>query len=173
MGLYTLYIPNNDVRIGLSNSLMKVLSSHEKRQTDTFIAAFKRAVRDDNMTRARELLTAYLAGIPCDVLSDRGEKTYHALFYALFSLLGFAPKIENGCARGYSDMIFETKTSVYCIEFKVDKSVDEALRQIEQRGYLEPYAATGKRLVMVGVNFSTEKRTIDGWLEKDCTCGNN
>ena len=163
--LYTLCIPNNDVRIGLSNSLMKVLSSHEKRQTDTFIASFKRAVRDDNMARARELLTAYLAGIPCDVLSDRGEKTYHAIFYALFSLLGFAPKIENGCARGYSDMIFETKTSVYCMEFKVDKSVEEALRQIEERGYLEPYAASGKRLVMVGVNFSTEKRNIDGWVE--------
>ena len=165
--LYTLCIPNNDVRIGLSDSLLPLLSHYESVQTDTFIAAFKRAVRDDNMTRARELLTAYFAGIPCDVLSDRGEKTYHAIFYALFSLLGFAPKIENGCARGYSDMIFETKTSVYCIEFKVDRSVDEALRQIEQRGYLAPYAATGKRLVMVGVNFSTKDRTIDGWLEKD------
>ena len=163
--MYTLCIPNNDVRIGLSDSLLPLLSNYESAQTDTFIAAFKRAVRDDNMVRARELLTAYLAGIPCDVLSDKGEKTYHAIFYALFSLLGFAPKIENGCARGYSDMIFETKTSVYCMEFKVDRSVEEALRQIEERGYLEPYASSGKRLVMVGVNFSTEKRNIDGWVE--------
>ena len=163
--MYTLCIPNNDVRIGLSDSLLPLLSNYESAQTDTFIAAFKRAVRDDNMARARELLMAYFAGIPCNVLSDKGEKTYHAIFYALFSLLGFAPKIENGCARGYSDMIFETKTSVYCMEFKVDRSVEEALRQIEERGYLEPYAASGKRLVMVGVNFSTEKRNIDGWVE--------
>ena len=165
--VYTLGIPNNDVRIGLSNSLLPLVTHLKKGKNDDFIMDFKDAIWDDDLARAQGLLEAYLSGIPCDVLSDRGEKTYHAIFYALFSLLGFAPKIENGCARGYSDMIFETSTSVYCMEFKVDKSAEAALRQIVEKGYLGPYVGKGKRLVMVGVNFSTEKRNIDGWIARE------
>ena len=160
---YTLGIPNNDVRIGLSKSLLPLVTNLKRGRSDDFILEFKRAIRDDDLPRAKNLLEAYLSGIPCDILTDRGEHTYHAIFYALFSLLGFAPKIENGCARGYSDMIFETPTSIYCMEFKVDKSAEAAIRQIVEKGYLAPYATSPKRLVMLGVNFSTEKRNIDGW----------
>ena len=163
--MYTLCIPNNEVRVGLSDSLLPLLSNYEKKDTDMLIARFKRAVRADDLATARELLYGYFAGIHNRVLEDKGEHTYHAIFYTLFSLLGFAPKIENGCARGYSDMIFETPTSVYCMEFKVDRSAAEALRQIEERGYLEPFVGKGKRLVMVGVNFSTKERNIAEWEE--------
>ena len=161
---YVLGVPNNDVRIGLSESLLPLLVNYNITQTNTFIMQFQSAVFSDDMTRARTLLEAYLAGIHHKVLKDKGEHTYHAIFYTLFSLLGFAPKIENGCARGYSDMIFETPTSIYCMEFKVDKSAEAAIQQIIDKGYLRPYAASGKRLVMVGVSFSTGKRNIENWV---------
>ena len=166
---YTIGIPNNDVRTGLSKSLLPLVTHFKKGRNDDFILDFKDAIRSDNLPHAKALLEAYLSGIPCDILTDRGEHTYHAIFYALFSLLGFAPKIENGCARGYSDMIFETLTSIYCMEFKVDKSAESAIRQIIDRGYLDPYAATGKRLVMIGVSFSTKKRNIENWLTRPYT----
>ena len=64
--------------------------------------------------------------------------TCHAIFYALFSLLGFPPKIEDGTARGYSGMIFQTQTSIYCMELKVDQNAEKAISQIIAKGYLEP-----------------------------------
>ena len=165
--MYTLCIPNNDVRIGLSDSLLPMVSRQAKEDNDMCIARFKRAIASDDTATAKQLLYAYLAGIPCDILKDKGEHTYHAIFYALFSLLGFPPKIENGSARGYSDMVFQTQTSVYCIEFKVDQSAEKAIRPIIDKGYLEPYLASGKRLVMVGVNFSTAERNITEWVEQE------
>ena len=57
----------------------------------------------------------------------------------------------------------ETADSVYVFEFKLDGSVEEALRQIDDKGYMIPYSANGKRLVKVGVNFDKELRTIGEW----------
>ena len=163
---YIIGVPNNDVRIGLSENLLPLISSYTKTQNNTFMIRFQQAILSDDTTAAKELLHAYLAGLPCDILKDKGEHTYHAIFYALFSLLGFPPKIENGTARGYSDMIFQTATSIYCMEFKVDQSAEKAIRQIIEKGYLEPYTTTGKRLVMIGVNFSTKERNITEWVEQ-------
>lgn len=50
------------------------------------------------------------------------------------------------------------------LEFKCDKTPEEALAQIDDRGYLVPFEADGRRLVKAGVNFSSETRTIDGWV---------
>ena len=48
-------------------------------------------------------------------------------------------------------------------ELKVDGSVEEALRQIDSKGYLVPYTADGRKLVKVGVNFDSATRTVSGW----------
>lgn len=57
----------------------------------------------------------------------------------------------------------ETKEYVYIIEFKLDKSAEEALQQIEEKGYAVPYKADSRKLIKIGVNFSSEKRNIANW----------
>ncbi len=72
-------------------------------------------------------------------------------------------KVEVPFAAGRTDAILETTNTVYIIEYKVDKSADEALKQIEDKHYADPYAADKRRILKVGVNFSTESRTIESW----------
>lgn len=53
--------------------------------------------------------------------------------------------------------------TIYVIEIKVDKSADEALKQIDDKGYMIPYESSGKRLIKCGVSFSTLTRTLQDW----------
>ena len=62
-----------------------------------------------------------------------------------------------------ADAVLHMPDTVYVIELKYDKSADEALRQIDDKGYLIPYSADGKRLVKVGINYDSQKRTIGDW----------
>ena len=55
------------------------------------------------------------------------------------------------------------KEYVYILEFKMDGSADEALQQIEAKGYAKPYAADPRQLIRIGMNFSSETRTIAEW----------
>ena len=64
------------------------------------------------------------------------------------------------------DMVIETKDYVYIVEFKLDGTPEEALRQIEEKGYDKPFAMDRRKLYRIGVNFSLEKRSIDEWKIK-------
>ena len=118
-------------------------------------------------------LAAFLSSIPYDshdaLKSPQAtEKHFHYTFYLILRLLG-----GGGCrlldeqtqALGRVDCIIEYPQVVYVFEFKLDGSADEALRQIEDRGYAKPYLADKRRLVKVGVNFSSKTSTIADWLE--------
>ena len=53
--------------------------------------------------------------------------------------------------------------TIYVMELKFDKMAEEALKQIDDKGYLIPYSADGKRMVKVGINYDSQKRTIGEW----------
>ena len=46
---------------------------------------------------------------------------------------------------------------------KLNKTAADALTQIKEKRYHEKYLASGKRITLVGINFSSESRTIDDW----------
>lgn len=83
-----------------------------------------------------------------------------------FTLLGKYTKCEVHSAKGRADCIVETKDFVYIFEFKLDKSADEALSQIEEKGYAKPYAADLRKVYKVGVNFDSKERNITEWKVK-------
>jgi hypothetical protein len=70
---------------------------------------------------------------------------------------------EVRSARGRADMVMFLPETIYVFEFKIDNSVSEALAQIESKGYAIPYEADGRRVVKVGVTFSSQTRTIEDW----------
>ena len=53
--------------------------------------------------------------------------------------------------------------TIYVMELKFDKTAEETLKQIDDKGYLIPYSADGKRMVKVGINYDSQKRTIGEW----------
>ncbi len=70
-------------------------------------------------------------------------------------------------AIGRADAVMYMPDTVYVIELKVDKSAEEALRQIDEKGYMLPYQAEYKRLVKIGISFDSEQRTISDWIVKE------
>ncbi|MBV7338128.1 PD-(D/E)XK nuclease domain-containing protein [Chloroflexi bacterium TSY] len=64
---------------------------------------------------------------------------------------------------GRLDCVVQTSTHIYILEFKLDKSADEALQQIKDKGYADKYAADPRPKVLLGINFSGEKKTVDEW----------
>ena len=99
---------------------------------------------------------------------QKTEKHFQYTFYLLLRLIGVycrAIRCEDAQGRGRVDCILEMEKYVYIFEFKLDKSPEEALRQIEERGYARPYATDSRRVVCIGVNFSSVTRTVEGWKE--------
>jgi len=83
--------------------------------------------------------------------------------YVMFSFLNRYVYSQVRSGNGRLDILVETQKTVYVMELKMDGSVDEALQQIDDKGYAIPYEADGRRIVKVGINFSSKERTIKEW----------
>ena len=162
IGLYTLASPNEEVRTGMVRSLAANYLTPAEGTNSSFVIKFVKAVIADDMEQALTLMRAYLAGVSYR-LSNKTERDVQTIFYLVFSLIGSFIKVEEESAHGRADVVITLPSVVYVMELKFDGSADAALRQIDEKGYLIPYTADGKRLVKVGVNYSSEERTITEW----------
>lgn len=164
--LYTLGFPNDEVRYGFLNFLLPYYTEVSSDATGFHIAKFMRELRNGEVDAFMERLKIFFSGIPYE-LSDNTERHYQAIFYVVFALLGQFVSTEVRSARGRADAVVKTQDAVYVFEFKLNGSAEEALRQIDDRGYLIPYTLEGRRLVKVGVNFSKETRNIDRYIVEE------
>ena len=160
--LYTLGYPNEEVRTGMVRSLAANYLTPAEGTNSSFVIKFVKAVIADDMEQALTLMRAYLAGVSYR-LSNKTERDVQTIFYLVFSLIGSFIKVEEESAHGRADVVITLPSVVYVMELKFDGAADAALRQIDEKGYLIPYTADGKRLVKVGVNYSSEERTITEW----------
>ena len=165
MQLYTLGYPNKEVKIGFTRGLLGEYPSKTSTASG-FVAHFYAAMDSQDIDLAMEKLQAYLAGIPND-LENKTEKHYQTIIYLIFSLLGFYIRTEVKSAIGRADAVCYTDNCIYVFEFKVDGSAEEALKQIDDKGYMLPYKfEEGKNLVKVGVNISSQTRTVEKWIAR-------
>ena len=162
INLYTLGYPNEEVRTGMIRSLCANYLIPAEGTNSSFVIKFVKAVVADDMEQALTLMRAYLAGVSYR-LSNKTERDVQTIFYLVFSLIGGFINVEEESSHGRADVVITLPSTVYVMELKFDGSADAALRQIDDKGYLIPYSADGKRLVKVGVNYSSEERTITEW----------
>lgn len=85
------------------------------------------------------------------------------MFYIIFSLLGYYIDVEVHTPRGRVDIVLRTRTTLYVIELKLDKTADAAMNQINLKNYPERFALCGLPVVKVGINFDSERRTLGDW----------
>ncbi len=159
---YTLGIPNKEVRDGLLNSMMPHYVNPRRTDNDAFLLGFCKAVYRGDIEAALEHMRTYMATIPYD-LENHTEKHFQTIFYLMFSFLNIYIRTEVKSAIGRADAVMYMPDTVYVFELKVDKSADEALQQIDDKGYMLPYHAEGKRLVKIGISFDSKQRTISEW----------
>ena len=116
----------------------------------------------------RRLMTSFLASIPYDMRRRTDEREreryFQYTFYLILRLMSlYTVSVERKSSQGRSDCVVETPEHVYVFEFKLDGTAADALRQIEERGYARPYESDKRKVHKIGVNFSSETGTIDGW----------
>lgn len=159
--LYTLGIPNREVRTGLYESLLgNYLTRSEEAGTLTARMGVK--LMEDDLDGALELMQKVFSTLPyCDNTHYEGH--FQQMLFLVFSLLGTYVDVEVRTPRGRVDMVMRTQKRLYLIELKVGKSADAAMRQIDLKQYAERFALCGLPRVKVGIDFDVEARTLSGW----------
>ena len=161
-GLYTLDIPNKEIRIGLMESLLPNYLHYSSDEGKTTVALMNRALRHNDLDGMLRLLQQFLLTIPyADVTNYEGH--YQQMLYIIFSLLGRYVDIEVRTPNGRVDMVMRTANRLYLFELKLNKSAQEAIEQINLKNYPERFSLCGLPIVKVGINFDIERRTIGDW----------
>ena len=162
LDLYTLDIPNKEVRLGLMESLLPYYVNNKTPEATTMVAYLFYDIQNGDMDAALHRLQEFLSTIPyCD--NTRFEGHYQQVFYIIFSLLGYYVDVEVRTPRGRVDIVLRTKTTLYVMELKLDKSAGEAMEQIDLKNYPERFALCGLPVVKVAVSFDSGRCTIGDW----------
>ena len=163
-GTFLLDFPNNEVKSGF---VSLVASSYLKPRENlqSWIRSAVIALRKGDTEKLRALFTSFLADISYTMRDKREKERYfHYTFYLIFRLISvYTVYTEKEQSQGRSDCIVETDGYIYIFEFKRDGSADEALAQIESKGYARPYETDKRKLYKIGVNFSSETGTVEEW----------
>ena len=164
-GLYTLDVPNKEVRIGLMRNLLKLyLEDERKLQEGTLvIIQLKRNILQNKMNEALELLQKFLSSIPyCHQANSEGH--YQHLLYVIFTLLGDYVDVEVHTGQGRIDLVIRTEKYIYLVEVKMNQDAKKALEQINLKDYSSRFALSHLPIVKVGINFDAKKRTLSDWV---------
>ena len=162
-GNYLLEFPNDEVRYGFINFLIPYYTSMANDDQGFYIGKFVQELRSGDYDSFLTRLQAFFADFPYE-LNDKTERHYQVVFYLVFKLMGQFTDAEVRSARGRADAVVKTPKYIYVFEFKLNGTAEQALRQIDDKGYLIPYQSDGRELVKIGVEFSAEQRNIGGWL---------
>ena len=152
--LYELAMPNREIAVGLYGSLLPHYLDRDSAKGRTVIARMSVLIRQNKMEEALQLLADFLATVPyCDNTHYEGH--WQQTLYIMFALLtNYKILVEPHTPKGRIDLTLETKTTIYVMELKFNKSVEEALAQIEAKHYADAFKLKGKPVVKVGMNFS-------------------
>ena len=170
--MYSLAIPNQEVRIGYVEGLLPVYTGIESRDVKAgFALKFWRALKQKVIDLAMREMQAYMAGIPYiegfkQKLAEAAtaEGFYEYTMYLVFSMLNFYVRTQVKCAGGRVDMVVWMPDTIYVFELKKDETAQKALEQIDSKGYAIPYQADGRKVVKVGVKFNADTRVPEEWV---------
>ena len=164
-GTFTLGFPNREVKDGFIKYLVPFYTPKMETKSLFSVERFVKDVETGDAESFMRRLEAFFAGGDYALMGNR-KLYFHNAMYVFFSLLGLYVEVERHTTDGRMDILVQTKDYIYIFELKIDKSADIALQQIEEKGYAKPFAHDPRRLFKIGLNFSTEKRCIDGWIVK-------
>lgn len=166
MTFYNLQFPNLEVRSAFDNYLLNAYTSIDKDSLAGYAVEMAAHVRSGDVEKFMEELQTFFAAIPYDI-QIQNERYYQTIFYTLFLLLGVYIEAEARTNRGRIDAVAACGDWIYIFEFKLDQDADAALAQIRNMEYYQKYHKLGKRLVLIGANFDSQKRQIADWLHKE------
>ena len=168
--LYTLDIPNVEIKTGLLGSLLphyvQAQMTDVKVTGNAIVRKIYSCIYREQMEEALRLLQDYLLTVPyCRDANSEGH--YQQMLYIIFSLLGYYVDVEVHTATGRVDLVMHTSYALYLIELKINSTADAAMAQIELKNYDKRFLQLNLPIIKVGINFSTDKHTLTGWVIDD------
>ena len=164
--LYTLDIPNKEIRVGLYRCLLSNYIGSNTLKGTTTIAKMSALIRRNNMDGALDMLQAFLETVLyCQGANTEGH--YQQMMYVIFSILNHYVDVEVRTPRGRVDMVLRTATHLYLFELKLNKDAATAMRQIDLKQYPKRFTLCGLPIVKVGINFDVEKHNITDWTVEE------
>ena len=170
--VYTLSIPNKEVRVGFTQGLLPVYIGMESAPVKLgFALKFWNALKKQDIELAMQEMRSYLAQLPyiegfkkklAEVSNVEGF--YEWSLYLIFSMLNVYVVTQQKCAGGRVDMVVHMPDTIYVVELKINGTAQDALDQINSRNYALQYATSDKKVVKVGASFSTETKTVEDWI---------
>ena len=157
-----LTIQSYDERWGFMEGLANVYvpSARYKRpfMVRRFVEDFEKGDAEGLMKR----FEAFFADAGYEIVGD-AELYFQNTMYVMTKLMGQYVEVERRTSNGRMDIVVQTEKYIYVMELKMNASADEALQQIETKGYAKPFAADPRKLFRIGVNFASATRRIEEW----------
>lgn len=159
---YRLGFPNKEVEEGFLNFLLPLYTSAGN-NSPFMVDEFVQDVESGNPERFMQRMKAFFADTSYQVVGN-AELYFQNAMYLVFKIMGFYTQVERPTSDGRIDAIIQTPDYIYIIECKLDRTADEALRQINDSNYAAPFAMDKRRIYKIGVNFSSQTRGVEQWI---------
>lgn len=163
--MYRLGFPNLEVERGFTRFLIPYYTTLKSDQGQFFVANFVKELRTGQVEAFMKRLESLFANGDYQVMG-KAELYFQNVVWIIFKMIGFYTEVERHTSDGRMDMFIKTSDFIYILEFKLDKSAEEALQQIEDKQYAKPFEHDPRTLYEIGINFSTSTKRIDGWKMK-------
>lgn len=161
---YTIALPNEEVKFGLYKKLLPLYAGFPNDDKKIEIVSFLKEIRAGKVNEFMERINNIFASAPKQTNQKHYELDCQAFVWLIFKLMGefIICEVQNG--KGRSDAVVWEKEVIYIFEFKMDGTAKEALEQINSKDYAIPYKNDGRKIVKVGVNYSSEQEQLSEWI---------
>ena len=159
---YHLGFPNREVERGFTRYLIPYYTTIPEPKSAFYVNNFVRDVEAGRIEQFMQRLESLFASGDYQVMGD-AELYFQNACWVIFKMIGFYTEVERHTTDGRMDMVIQTSDYVYILEFKLDRSADEALQQIDDKQYAKTFEHDDRKLYKIGINFSTKTRRLEGW----------
>ena len=166
-GIYVLDYPNQEVRASFMEVLVNNYTQNPFESGKILADNLRNVLKTCELDKLQSFLNSIFKSIPYEIWQRENEHFYHAIIHLTFRLLGIYVESQVQTSDGRIDAIVQMEKYVYAFEFKLNGNAQEALQQIKDKQYLQPYLHQGKSCFGIGVNFSKEDKKVEGivWEE--------
>ena len=169
---YVLGFPNLEVESSFLTDLSSVYVGADNSGSANITAQVVNALLSRDPEAFVEAFRQFFAAIPYDLTDRQNEQSWQAIMYVVLRMIGINVGGEVRTHKGRIDLTVETATDAYIIEVKRDSTARKAIEQIQAKEYTDRFRASGKPITLVGIAFSTKRRTISGVkIVKSVTAG--
>ena len=156
---YSLDFPNREVREAFFQTLVR----HFAKINRLLSEKCRKLLEGQNLSLFFKQIKTTLAGFPYPLFADANERAYQGMVLGILKGMGLRVRAEANSNQGRADLVIEMPKTTYVIELKLNSSPENALKQIAKKEYYEQFLLSGREVITLGVNFSSERRNIDDW----------